>query len=208
MPNANHCHDRELVKICLSGSDAAWTEFHRQYHLLIEAVVRRHSRSATDDGREDMIQEVYKSLVEALAQYDGHSSSLRTFVSMVATRTCIDCWRGCSTMSRTGTNEPVEHHDYTDPNHVILECKNDPPDEQVAEAESRQLVKDALRRLSASCQELLKLRFFLDLTYEEVANRLGKKVNSVNVQVLRCIAHLRAAYVQAEDGVRKYDRFI
>jgi RNA polymerase sigma factor (sigma-70 family) len=200
MWNGDRCDDRELVKSCLSGSEAAWTEFHRQYHLLIEAVVKRHSRSSTDDGREDLIQEVYKSLVEALAEYDGHSSSLKTFVSVVAGRTCIDCWRGCSTMSRTGINAPVEHHDCTDPGHVALRCGDDPPDAQVAKAESRQLVKTALRALSSSCQELLKLRFFSDLTYEEIADNLGKKVNSVNVQVLRCITHLRAAYVQIEGG--------
>lgn len=198
MWNGDRCDDRELVKSCLSGSEGAWTEFHSKYHLLIEAVVKRHSRSSTDDGRDDLIQEVYKSLVEGLSEYDGHSSSLRTFVSMVAGRTCIDYWRGCSTMSRTGTKEPVEHHDSTDPVHVVLRCGDDPPDEQVANAESGQRVRTALRLLSESCQELLKLRFFSDFTYEEVADTLGKKVNSVNVQVLRCIAHLRAAYVQIE----------
>ncbi|AFM23323.1 RNA polymerase sigma factor, sigma-70 family [Desulfomonile tiedjei DSM 6799] len=198
MRNGDRRDDMELVDSCLSGSEAAWTEFHGQYHLLIEAVVRRHSRSSTDDGREDLIQEVYKSLVEALAEYDGHSSSLRTYVSMVAKRTCIDCWRGTSTMSRTGTNEPVEHHDNTNPGHVALRCGDDPPDEQVAKAEFGQMVRTALSHISEGCQELLKLRFFSDLTYEEMADRLGKKVNSVNVHVLRCIAHLRGAYVQIE----------
>jgi RNA polymerase sigma factor (sigma-70 family) len=198
MASGDRGADSDLVNGCVSGSERAWIDFYRQYHSIIEAVVRRQERSATRDVREDFIQEVYRSLVEALPEYDGRSSSLRTFVSMVAQRTCIDCWRGRSTMSRTGHTEPIEHHDNTDKDNVVIACGVDPPDEQMAGAESRALLKAALGRLSETCQELLRLRFFSDLTYEEIGDRLGKRANSVNVGVLRCIAHLRAAYAMLE----------
>ena len=101
-------------------------------------------------------------------------------------------------MSRKGINEPIDHHGDTDQDAVVLESNIDPPDEQVAKAEFGHLVRTALSRLSEACQELLKLRFFSDLTHEEIAARLGKKANSVNQQVLRCVAHLRAAYEELE----------
>lgn len=190
--------DRELIDRCLSGSEQAWTDFYNRYHPLIEAVVKKQARSSTRDVREDLVQEVYKSLVEALARYDGHSSSLRTFVSTVAQRTCIDCWRGGSRKSRTGKNEPVEHHDNANPDHVVLESQGDPPDEQVAQAEYVNLLRIALSRLSEKCRELLNLRFFAALTHKAIADKLGEKENTVNVQMIRCIAHLRSAFALLE----------
>jgi RNA polymerase sigma factor (sigma-70 family) len=190
--------DRDLVNRCLSRSQEAWTEFYQQHHALIHSVVKRHSLWSSRDVREDLAQEVYQSLVVALEKYDGRLSSLRTFVSMVAARTCIDWLRARSRMSRKGINEPVDHHGDSEQEGVVLQSNLDPPDEQVAKAEYRFMIRSALGRLAETCRELLKLRFFSDLTHEEIAAKLGKKANSVNVQVLRCIAHLRAAYVQVE----------
>lgn len=195
--------DGELVKGCLSGLRHAWTEFYRRYHSLIEAVVRRQAQYSTKEEREDLVQEVYESLVGALEGYDERSSSLGTFVSIVAKRTCIDCWRSRSSMSRTGMTVPVEHHDNSDGEHVPLKSNCEPPDEQVAKYEVGAMMKTALSRLSETCQKLLKLRFFNEFTYEEIGEKVGKKANTMNVRVLRCIARLRAAYEELEKGTQR-----
>ncbi len=41
------------------------------------------------------------------------------------------------------------------------------------QAQFGDLLRRALARLSEACQELLTLRFFSDLTYEEIARKLG-----------------------------------
>ncbi|MGO9571752.1 MAG: RNA polymerase sigma factor [Desulfomonilaceae bacterium] len=195
--------DGVLVKQCVSGSERAWTQFYRQHHGLIEAVVKRHTPSSSPDVREDLAQEVYQSLVTALETYDTRLSSLRTFVSMVAARTCIDWLRGQSRMSRKGINEPVDHHGDPEQGAVVLQSGCDPPDEQVAKAEHSNMIRSALNRLTETCRELLKLRYYFDLTYPEIAARLGKQENTVNVQILRCQARLKTAYDDLEnEGLR------
>lgn len=187
-----------LVEQCISGSEEAWTKFYQQHHGLIEAVVYRYTPASSVETRKDLCQSVYVRLVECLETYDGSLSSLRTFVSMVASRTCIDWIRGQSRMSRAGKNEPISHHGNSEGAEIVLHSDYDPVDEQVAQAESVSLIRFALSRLGQACRELLQLRFFLDLTYERMSVMLGKKENSVNVQVLRCLAQLKTEYDELE----------
>lgn len=193
MMNGDRHAARELVSACLSGSEEAWTEFYRQHHGLVQTVVKRHTPSYSPAAREDLTQEVYESLVTGLETFDGHRSSLKTFVSMVASRTCIDWLRGRSRMRRKGINEPVDHHGGADPKAVVLQSNFDPPDELLTQAEYRSKIKSALNRLADACRELLRLRFYADLTYAEIAAEVGKKENTVTVAIRRCLAQLRAA---------------
>lgn len=161
------------------------------------AVVRRQAAHSIIDTRQDLVQDVYESVTKALKQYDGNSSSLKTFVSKVAQRTCIDIWRHGSTMSRTGKNQHVEHHDNTDENNAVLVSSLN-PEEDLSKAQFTHLLRIALRRLSKECQKLLELRFYDGLKYRQIADRLGKKENSVNVQVNRCLEYLREAYAKLQ----------
>jgi RNA polymerase sigma factor (sigma-70 family) len=101
-------------------------------------------------------------------------------------------------MSRTGKHEPVEHHDNTDQDHVVVKSDVDPPDEQMEQAEYVNLLRIALTRLSDTCRELVTLRFFSELTYRAIAAKLGSKENTVNVQMIRCMTQLRAAFALLE----------
>lgn len=182
----------------MSRSQEAWTVFYNMHYPFIRGIVRRRVPSSKESLREDFVQEVYAALMRALPQYNGNSSSLKTFVSMIAETTCTDCLRGLSRKSRSGTNEPVDHHDNMDNGDVILSSDLDLPEESLEKAQYRHLVKKSLRSLSEACQELLTLRFYSDLSHKEIAERLGKKENSVNQQVIRCLAYLRNAFTQIE----------
>jgi RNA polymerase sigma factor (sigma-70 family) len=188
----------QLVTDCLSGSDRAWTLFYRNHQGLVEVVVCRHVPFCSAEAREDIVQAVYVRLVESLETYDSSLSSLRTFVSLVAARTCIDWLRSQSTLMRTGQNVPISDDDDPEHNDAVLQSEFEPPDEAVAKAELALLIRRSLDRLSDTCRELLRLRFFLDLTYERIAAMLEKKENTINVGILRCLAQLKTAYHKVE----------
>lgn len=203
MANMDRYAGLDLVKRCLSESEQAWKDFYDEYDPLIRMEVRRHSRFARPEEREDLVQEVYKSLVEALSRYDGRSSSLRTFVSIVAQRTCIDCWRGRSRRKRSGNTESIEHHDKTNPGHALVESRVEPPDKQLEQSEYANLLRISLTHLSESCQRLLRLRYFSELTHKEIGEETGQKENSVTVAIRRCLERLRAAFDNLEhEGLR------
>jgi RNA polymerase sigma-70 factor (ECF subfamily) len=67
----------------------------------------------------------------------------------------------------------------------------DSPSEQAARREQAVLLADALGRLPEDQRELLILRHLEGLTFPEVAQRLGRSVDSVKKQWPRALAALR-----------------
>ena len=58
---------------------------------------------------------------------------------------------------------------------------------------------DALRHLSGRQQEVVVMRYIIDLTEEDVASSLGMSTGSVKTHLHRATAKLRAALGPAED---------
>jgi len=192
-PRIPPCEDAQLAQECAAGARDAWDKLYGRHHPLIEAVVRRHAIAASEDTRRDLEQTVYFRLVGSLGSYDPQLGSLRTFVSMVTQRVCVDWLRRRTRMSGTGPNCAVDHHDCDNETAVVLTSDAEPPDRAFEKAEQALLVRAALNRLSDACRELLELRFHQELTCAEIGRRLGKKENTINVAALRCLARLRTA---------------
>jgi RNA polymerase sigma-70 factor (ECF subfamily) len=65
------------------------------------------------------------------------------------------------------------------------------PSQQAIRREQSALLAEALRRLPAEWRELLILRHLEELTFPEVARRMGRTVDSVKKQWPRALAELR-----------------
>ena len=59
------------------------------------------------------------------------------------------------------------------------------PDEYWLSKETKKEVQDALDKLPSKYREVLVLRYFLDKTYEDIADILGKPVNTVGTLINR-----------------------
>jgi RNA polymerase sigma factor (sigma-70 family) len=186
--------DAQLVKECLQGSETAWNEFHGRLDGLIRIVVKRQFKAIPYYSEEDMVQSVYLKLVTSLRTYDAGRSSLKSFVGMVAKRACIEHHRKVSALSRDARTDPVDHHDGDDEGAVMLTSTSQPPDGYLETAEQVNILSLALNHLKESCRELIRLRFHMDLSHGEISEMLGKKEHAVNVQIIRCLAQLKARY--------------
>lgn len=67
------------------------------------------------------------------------------------------------------------------------------PDEEVCRSESRRELEWQVSRLPNSYQETIKLYYFYDLTYREIATRLGQPIGTVKTTVHRGTQMLRKA---------------
>jgi len=191
----NEVHqDAQLVQECLHGSETAWNEFHGRLDGLIRMVVKRQFKALPHYSEEDMVQSVYLKLVTSLPTYDARRSSLKYFVGMVAKRACIEHLRKVTAVSRLGRTDPVDHHDGNDEGAVMLMSASQPPDAYLETAEQVNILGLAFNRLKESCRELIRLRFHMDLSHAKISEMLGKKEHAVNVQIIRCLAQLKARY--------------
>lgn len=164
-----------------TGDAEAWGELYRQYGAQIFRFCRR--TLPTREDAEDATMEVFLKVREKLGQYDP-SRPFGAWLYRVAANHCLDLLRRRRLRQDLETgdveNLPLEH---PDPSQL----------EQVVQKLSNQNVRAALQRLPARSRMALVLRYYSDLSYDEIAEALGVRRAFVGVVLLRARHQLRDA---------------
>jgi RNA polymerase sigma-70 factor (ECF subfamily) len=162
------------------GGDAeAWGEIYRQYGAQIFRFCRRTLPSKED--AEDATMEIFLKLREKLSQYDS-SRPFSAWLYKVAANHCWDMLRRRRVRQDLETGEveslPLEHPDPGQLELVVRESGN-------------KVVRAALQKLPARSRLALVLRYYSDLSYDEIAESLGVRRAFVGVVLLRARHQLR-----------------
>lgn len=135
------------------------------------------------EDRRDLQQEIMAQLWQAVRRpgFDA-GERFRGFVEVVASRRCVDWYRA---------RKP------------IVELKPDLVDKKAdaasgaRRAERRRLVHEVVAGLPEACRDLIALRFRQELSYREIAARLGASEGTIRVRLHRCIGKARERVVPA-----------
>ena len=192
MGNRDRESDIKLVEQCLKGSEQAWSRFYQKHIGLVRNVVRRKVGAASHD-LEDMTQETFAALVSSLDSYNP-DFSLARFVGTIAERICIQNYRRSAAAKRDAETRPVDHHDGGDEGAERLVSRSSSPEERVVQSQLVIVLRAGLKRLDERCRDLLKLRYYEELPYEEISKMVGAPKRTLAVRVMRCIDQLRAGY--------------
>ncbi len=190
--------DTDLVDRCLSGSEHAWTELYSRFQRLVGMVVRRRLYFS-QDGVEDVTQEVFMVLMSALKNYDS-TYSLQKYICTIAERVCVDHYRFSTAAKRDAETEPFEDHISG-----IGDCQmEDRParnqEDELALRQQTDFLRQALRALGEKCRELLRLRYLEELPYKKISLILSVSENTLTVQAARCIRELKILF---QTSIRK-----
>jgi RNA polymerase sigma factor (sigma-70 family) len=184
--------DSDLVDRCLSGSELAWTELYRRFQRMVGMVVKRRLR-VSQEGLEDVTQEVFMALTSALKNYDS-VYSLQKYICTIAERVCVDHYRFSTAAKRDGETEPLEDHLLG-----LTNCRSEVHDsgnqeDKLVLREQTQFLRQSLRTLGERCRRLLRLRYLEELPYSQISKVLNANENTLAVQVARCIGELKASF--------------
>jgi RNA polymerase sigma factor (sigma-70 family) len=173
--------DRQLVLACLGGDEAAWTALIDKYKSLIFSIPLRYG--AYPDDAADIFQAVCVELFHELPRV-RNVDNLRSWLMTVAAHQSFQ-WKRQQRRKLAREVEGVE----TDTLPATL------PPEVAAELEREQLVREAVGRLPARCQEMVRMLFFEQppVSYAEVARRLGLATGSIGFIRGRCLDRLQKA---------------
>lgn len=164
-----------------AGDAEAWGEIYRLY----AAAVFRFCRRAlpTREDAEDATTEIFLKVQEKLAQYDAQ----RPFAAWLYKVSANHCWdilrrrRIRQDLETEGVETmPLEH---PDPSQL---------DQLIADRSGAQ-VRSALDRLPRRARMALVLRYYSDMSYDEIAETLGVRRAFVGVLLLRARHQLRQA---------------
>jgi RNA polymerase sigma-70 factor (ECF subfamily) len=164
-----------------SGSLEAWGELYRDFAGPIFRFCRR--TMPTREDAEDATTEIFMKLREKIGMYD-ESRPFQAWLYKVAANHCWDLLRRRKTrqdLETEGVEEmPLEH---PDPN--VLD--------KLLEARSSKDMRAALAQLPARSRMALVLRYYSDMSYDEIADTLSVRRNFVGVVLLRARHQLREA---------------
>ncbi len=192
MEKRSEDQDRLLVQECVSGSEIAWNEFYSRFIGLMRNVVRRQAGLLPPEV-DDITQSAFLALTTALKNYDS-SHSLAGFVCLITERVLIDEYRKIRAAKRDGQTEALEHHDSGLDGSRMIQSQIDPVDRQIEKFELAHILTKSMEKLDAGCRELLKLRYYKELSFNEIAKIFGVTENTLNVRTRRCLDKLRVAY--------------
>jgi RNA polymerase sigma-70 factor (ECF subfamily) len=134
------------------------------------------------EDAEDSCSEIFMRLPRAIANYDS-SLPFERWLFSVASHHCIDILRRRSREQRLFADVDVE------PLPVAISAIS--PVNELVRQEKRDAVRQALEHLPAKFRIPLALRYYSELSYDEIAEQLGMKRSHVATLIFRAKQELR-----------------
>jgi RNA polymerase sigma-70 factor, ECF subfamily len=171
----------EAIARARAGDSEAWGELYHDYAPAIFRFCRR--AMPTREDAEDATMEIFMKLRDKLSQYD-QTRSFSAWLYKVAANHCWDLLRRRKIRQDKETedleNVPLEH---PDPNQL----------DKLIEQRTGEEVRRALDKLGARARMALVMRYYSDMSYDEIADALGVRRAFVGVVLLRARHELRQA---------------
>lgn len=171
----------EVLTQVRAGDAEAWGELYRQYAPAIFRFCRRALRTRED--AEDATTEIFMKVRQKVGMYDA-SRPFTAWLYKVASNHCWDLLRRRRVRQDLETGDletlPLEH---PDPNQL----------EQLQAQHTSKEVRAGLEKLPDRARMALVLRYYAEMSYEEIADTLGVRRPFVGVLLLRARHQLREA---------------
>jgi len=170
-----------LIARARAGDTQAWGDLYREFAPAIFRFCRR--AMPTREDAEDATMEIFMKLRDKLVQYD-QSRSFAAWLYRVAANHCWDMLR------RRKARHDKDTQDIED---LPLEAPEPNQLEKLIEERTSEEVRKALDKLSARARMALVMRYYSDMSYDEIADALGVRRPFVGVVLLRARHELRQA---------------
>jgi RNA polymerase sigma-70 factor, ECF subfamily len=172
---------KDLIVRARAGDTQAWGDLYREYAPAIFRFCRR--AMPTREDAEDATMEIFVKLREKLTQYDP-SRSFSAWLYKVAANHCWDMLR----------RKKARHDkDMEDVEELPLETPEPNQLEKLIEERNGDEVRKALNTLGTRARMALVMRYYSDMSYDEIADALGVRRPFVGVVLLRARHELRQA---------------
>lgn len=192
----------ELLARCRRGEPGAWDELFDRHYAATGRFIFQLRSDITLEDVEEICQETFLAVIKNLASFNGQSQ-FQTWLFRIAANKARDHGERLRAAKRGGGQTPVpldaQENEDTPP---VTPASLDPgPDEILVNAEKAAAVSEALGRLGQPCQEIIELRYFGDMEYEEIARVLGLNVKTVSSRLSRCLDRLEEIVSPMLQGV-------
>lgn len=190
--------ETDLIARCRQGDQEAWDRLFDLHYAACGRFIFQLSAGSCPDDVEEICQETFLAVVRNIQTFKG-GSRLQTWIFRIAANKARDYRQRQQAAKRGSGIVPIS-----------LQAENpetgltpDPPgnlpapDGLLMDAERAALVGHALDQLGEPCREIIDLRYFADLSYDEIAATLNMNPKTVSSRLSKCLGHLEKILIKS-----------
>jgi RNA polymerase sigma-70 factor (ECF subfamily) len=185
--------EAELLARCRRGEAGAWDELFERHYAAAGRFVFQLGNDFSREDVEEICQEVFLAVIRNLGSFHG-GSQFQTWLFRIAANKARDYRQRQHAAKRGGGQAPLslQAEDPESGLAIDLPGTGPAPDLALMNAEQVSLVHHALDQLDQPCHEIIQLRYFGDLSYDEISRALDLNPKTVSSRLSKCLDRLEA----------------
>ena len=180
-----------LLARCRRGDADAWDELFDRHYAAAGRFVFQLASDFTREDVEEVCQEVFLSVIRNLDSFQG-GSQFQTWLFRIAANKARDFREKQHAVKRGGGQTPLSLNAEDSETGLTLDPPGTgpSPDADLLNVERAELVREALDQIGEPCREIIELRYFGDLSYEELSRELKLNPKTVSSRLSKCLDKL------------------
>ena len=172
-------YDIVLVQRAVKGDQKAYAELLGRYRDAIYFMLLKMVNN--QDDADDLTIEAFGKAFKSIHQYTPNFA-FSTWLFKIATNNCIDYIR----KRRGGSLVSIEQSQ-DDPDEIPIRIQTDEldPEETLISKQKIKLIHEVVLKLKPRYRRLVEMRYFDELSYEEIALKLDLPIGTVKAQLFR-----------------------
>jgi RNA polymerase sigma factor (sigma-70 family) len=172
--------DIVIVNLALAGDQSAYAKLMSRYKDSIYFMLLKmvHNEDDADDLTIEAFGKAFSNLLKYTPDY-----AFSTWLYKIAVNNCIDFIRKkkIETLSLHGSMENEKGESYQ----FDIQSTNPDPEEIYVKEQRNKIVRDLIEKINPKYRALIELRFFDELSYEEIAEKTKLPLGTVKAQLFR-----------------------
>lgn len=177
--------DFDLIDKAKNGDEQAYAELLQRYKKSVYFTILKMVRNV--DDAEDLTIEAFAKAFKNLHKFNP-KYTFSTWLFRVATNNCIDFLRKKKNDTLSASSSLSGFSNMGDsPNEPDIDVrdKNMNPQEVVMKEQKKTFIRLVVNKLPSRYKTLVKLRYFQELSYQEIADELNLPLGTVKTQLFR-----------------------
>src|SRR5882724_9759568 len=185
--------EAELLERCRRGQAEAWDELFDLHYAAAGRFIFQLGSDFTREDAEEICQEVFLSVIRNINSFHGNSQ-FQTWLFRIAANKARDFRERRNAAKRGSGHAPISLQAEDSETGLTLDPPADlpGPDEIIMCAEKMALVRETLDAVGEPCREIIELRYFGDLSYEELSLTLKLNPKTVSSRLSKYLDRLEA----------------
>lgn len=178
--SAKAIEDFDLVDQAVGGNEKAYAQLLQRYRRPVYHMILKMVRNV--DDAEDLTIEAFGKAFRSLHRFKK-DFTFSTWLFRIATNNSIDFIR------KRKLNTLSIDHAFTDEDGqavpLSIQDKNLNPQDEAIKSQKEEIIRVVVSMLPAKYQRLVRLRYFQELSYEEIAEEIDAPLGTVKAQLHR-----------------------